>query len=63
MLGAVCINIDAVFYCVIARTEFGISWFSQAYPVNSNNLNYAGVAVGVVLIFTFGWCAPHMMVL
>ncbi len=29
----------------------------QSYPVDSNNLNYAGVAVGVVLLFSFGWCA------
>lgn len=28
----------------------------QVYPVTSNNLNYAGVAVGVMLVFSFGWC-------
>ena len=30
---------------------------TQSYPVTSKNLNYAGVAVGVVLLFSFGWCA------
>jgi hypothetical protein len=25
------------------------------YPVTSNNLNYAGIAVGIVLVFSFGW--------
>lgn len=26
-----------------------------AYPVTKDNLNYAGVAVGIVLVFSFGW--------
>ncbi|EFN58316.1 hypothetical protein CHLNCDRAFT_142334, partial [Chlorella variabilis] len=46
------IGITAVLWVVFVSCIFVLP---TVYPVTKDNLNYAGVAVGVVLVFSLGW--------
>lgn len=41
-----------MFWCAFITVVFALP---NQYPVNSQTLNYAPVAVGVTLIFSLGW--------